>query len=394
MTEDRNEDRTEHELALGGTAAPPLPSQPPPPPLQPPPPPPEPFAGTVPAGVLWPTATANATAPAPATVPDQSYPDLFPPVAPLPLLVIMPERAKQRRWTVLLRAILAIPLEVVVIAVGIATVVCVVLGWFAALVMGRAPEFVRTMVTVYLRMMLRLEAYLFLLTDRFPPFSVDEDPEYHARLAVPPPTPLHRAAVFFRLILVIPAGIAVRIVGLGVYVVAFFAWFVVLVTGWLPKPVHQVFQAFTRYELRVIAYMGLLVPTYPGEVFGDLALPIPVLVPGGDTSGSYAVASEPPAQPPPPQPWMLVLSMGAKRLLLVTIVLGVAAAIGLGVLNASVQSHENLVQVNNQLVSNSISSPRRRTTATTCRASSTPTQCSPASWDPSSVPSRPLTTPA
>ena len=264
----------------------------------------------------------------------------------------MPERAKQRRWTVLLRAILAIPLELVVIAVGIAAVVCVVLGWFAALVMGRAPEFVRTMVTVYLRMMLRLEAYLFLLTDRFPPFSVDEDPEYHARLAVPPPTPLHRAAVLFRLILVIPASIAVRIVGLGVYVVAFFAWFVVLVTGWLPKPVHQVFQAFTRYELRVIAYMGLLVPTYPGEVFGDLALPIPVLVPGGDTSVSYAVAPEAPAQPPAPQPWMLVLSMGAKRLLLVTIVLGVAAAIGLGVLNASVQNHENLVQVNNQLVSN------------------------------------------
>ena len=208
------------------------------------------------------------------------------------------------------------------------------------------------MVTVYLRMMLRLEAYLFLLTDRFPPFSVDEAPEYHARLAVPPRTPLHRAAVLFRLILVIPASIAVRIVGLGVYVMAFFAWFVVLVTGWLPKPVHQVFQAFTRYELRVIAYMGLLVPTYPGEVFGDLAAPVPVLVPGGDTSGPYAVSSEPPAQPRPPQPWMLVLSMGAKRLLLVTIVLGVAAAIGLGVLNASVRSHENLVQVNNQLVSN------------------------------------------
>ena len=60
----------------------------------------------------------------------------MPPEEPLPLLVILPERAKQRRWTVLLRLILAIPMAVVVIAVGIAAFVCVVLGWFAALVTG------------------------------------------------------------------------------------------------------------------------------------------------------------------------------------------------------------------------------------------------------------------
>jgi hypothetical protein len=49
---------------------------------------------------------------------------------------------------------------------------------------------------------------------------------------------------------------------------------------------------------------------------------------------------------------MLVLSMGAKRLLLGLIVIGLAAAIGIGVLNVAATNHENLVQVNNQLVSN------------------------------------------
>ena len=212
--------------------------------------------------------------------------------------------------------------------------------------------------TVYLRMVLRFESYVFLLTDRFPPFGVEEVPGYQPRLAVPPATPLHRAAVLFRLILVIPAGIAVRIVGLGVYVVSIFAWLVALVTGWLPRPVHEAFAAFIRYELRVIAYLDLLVPTYPGEVFGDLAPPAAALVPGGAPFGSSADPSVPHPSPPPPpptppqQPWMLVLSMGAKRLLVVVIVLGVAAAIGLGVLNASIKNHANLVQVNNQLVTN------------------------------------------
>ena len=49
---------------------------------------------------------------------------------------------------------------------------------------------------------------------------------------------------------------------------------------------------------------------------------------------------------------MLVLSMGAKRLLLVTVVLGIAGAIGLSVFETAAQNHENLVQVNNQLVAN------------------------------------------
>ena len=159
--------------------------------------------------------------------------------------------------------------------------------------------------------------------------------------------------MLFRLVLVIPAAIAVRIVGLGIYVVLFFMWFVVLITGWLPKPVHEVAQAFIRYEIRLLGYFNLLVPTYPGELFGDLALPAPILLPGGDKIGTYvdAPTAAPPPPPPASQPWKLILSMGAKRLLLVTIVLGIAAAIGLSVFETAAGNHENLVQVNNQLVS-------------------------------------------
>ena len=209
---------------------------------------------------------------------------------------------------------------------------CVVLGWFAALVVGRAPTFVRSIVTVSLRLLLRLEAYQFLLTDRFPPFSTEDVPDYDAHLAVPPATNLNRAAVLFRLVLVIPASIAARIVGLGVYIILFFMWFVVLITGWLPKPVHEIAQAFIRYEVRLIGYFNLLVPTYPGEIFGDVVLPTPIILPADNTTGSVGSSADAPtAVPPPapaaasvsqspsqnrqPQPWMLVLSMGAKRLL-------------------------------------------------------------------------------
>jgi Domain of unknown function (DUF4389) len=295
--------------------------------------------GSVPRAALWPSVELPV-----------GYRQLTPPELPLPLFAILPERVKQRRWTVLLRAILAIPLAVAVLFVGLAAEVCVVLGWLWALVMGRAPGFVRAIVTVFLRMLSRLEAYLFLLTDRFPPLGGEDVPEYHVRLAVPPATRLNRAAVLFRLVLVIPASIALRVVGLGLYIVTFFMWFVVLVTGWLPRPVHGAAEAFIRYEIRLIGYFDLLVPTYPGELFGDLALPVAALVPIADLSGSCVV--KPTRAPPPvPQPWMLFLTTGAKRLLLVTVVLGVVAIIGLNVLNVSLENHDNLVSVNNELVS-------------------------------------------
>jgi hypothetical protein len=275
-----------------------------------------------------------------------------PATEPLPLLVTLPEREKQRRWTVLLRAILAVPLGVVVFFVGLAALVCVILGWFAAIFTGRAPAFVRDIVTTFLRMSLRLEAYLYLLTDRFPPFSADERPEYPVRLAVPPATRLNRAAVFFRLVLAIPASIVGRLVGLGLEVFAVFMWIVVLVTGWLPKPVHDAYRAFLRYDTRLLGYVGLLVPTYPEELFGDRQGPVPVLVPGEEEPGLYARAAGPAPEPTTEGNWRLVLGDGAKRIVVLAIGLGIAASIGIGVYNASLQNHQNLVQVNNQLVSN------------------------------------------
>jgi len=292
----------------------------------------------------------------PPPVPPPAPPSpLGPPLAPLPIqpdslpiLVALPDRAKQRRWTVLLRAILAIPLAVVVVFVGIAALVCVVVGWFAAIFMGRAPEFARDIVTIFLRMSLRLEAYLFLLTDRFPPFGAADAPEYPSSVAVPPVTRLNRAAVLFRLVLIVPATIVLRVVGLGLYVLAFFMWVVVLITGWLPKPVHEAYGAFVRYEMRLTGYLWLLVPTYPGRLFGDEPYPTPVLAPVGDVSGQYTSALSP---APPQRTWNLMLGKGAKRVLVLAIVLGAAALIGLQVLDIEEQNHENLVQVNNQLIS-------------------------------------------
>jgi hypothetical protein len=286
--------------------------------------------------------------------------------------VELPERAKQRRWTVLLRAILAIPLGVVVLGIAIAAFVCVVIGWFAAVFTGRVPAFTRNLVTILLRTSARLNAYVFLLTDVFPPFSTVDVPEYPARVAVPEATKMNRAAVLFRLVLVIPANVVVSVVEYGLLVFAFFMWIVVLITGWLPQPVHDAYRAFIRYQTRVVGYFYLLVPTYPGGLFGDPAGPIPTPAPAPvpppasfDAPASPdAPALAPSGQPavvpgpaPPRQLWSLILGVGAKRVLVLAIVLGIPAFVGTQVLanrsNSGVThqaNKQNLVGVNNALV--------------------------------------------
>ncbi len=234
------------------------------------------------------------------------------PPTPLPLLVAFPEPTEQRRWTVLIRLILAIPLAIVVWAISVAVYVVVIIGWFGALFTGRTPTFVRQLVTIWLRLAVRLGVYFFLLSDVFPQFEFEASPLDVIQLAVPEATRMNRAAVFFRFILALPVLVVVSLVATGCEIIVFFMWFVVLITGKLPESVHRAFSAFLRYQARVSAYFLLLVPTYPLGLFGD---PEP---------SAFADASAPPAG----SPWSMVLPQPSKVILVVALVLGVFGQVG------------------------------------------------------------------
>jgi len=117
-----------------------------------------------------------------------------------------------------------LPLAVITFFLAIVATLCAIAGWFVALVTGRAPQFLRTILTIFLRVSLRLSAYTLLLTDRFPPFDFEEVPDDPVGLAVPPATTLNRAAVLFRLILVIPVYIVLYVASLGIFLIAFGAF--------------------------------------------------------------------------------------------------------------------------------------------------------------------------
>lgn len=85
----------------------------------------------------------------------------------------VPELENRNRLTVAFRLILAIPQLVVLALLGIAACVAVLIGFFAVLFTGRWPTGLRDFLIGVFRWSIRVEAYVALLTDEYPPFSLD-----------------------------------------------------------------------------------------------------------------------------------------------------------------------------------------------------------------------------
>jgi Domain of unknown function (DUF4389) len=308
------------------------------------------------------------------------------------ILVAFAEPAPQNRLTVLVRIILAIPHLVVLWALSIAAEVVLIICWFAALFLGRLPEGLGGFLTGYLRWLVRVQAYLFLLTDRYPPFELGEA-DYPVQILLRP-GPLNRLAVLFRIILAIPAALLSALVVLGMEtIVMFVIWLIVLIAGQLPRPLYEAIAAGQRYYFRYTGYLFLLTGTYPWGLFGDqpdlvAAAPARYQSPAGfgqPAPGYEQPGYQPPAgyEPPPAgygetapgyagpgyalagavspgpvaygqpvaatrwlggdQPWRLVLSSGAKGLVGMFLAIGVLVLVLYAVLIGVAVSSDNTV---------------------------------------------------
>jgi hypothetical protein len=78
----------------------------------------------------------------------------------------------RNRWTVGFRLILIIPQIIVLAVVEIAWLVTAVIGWFATLFSGRYPDGLWEFGEGVIRWVLRVETYMLLLHDEYPPFSL------------------------------------------------------------------------------------------------------------------------------------------------------------------------------------------------------------------------------
>jgi hypothetical protein len=89
-----------------------------------------------------------------------------------PLLLEIPPADRQSRWRLFIRFIAIIPNQVALLVVSIGALFTTFIAWWAILFTGRYPRGLFRFAVGVLRWQQRVFAYVFLLRDEYPPYSV------------------------------------------------------------------------------------------------------------------------------------------------------------------------------------------------------------------------------
>jgi hypothetical protein len=181
-----------------------------------------------------------------------------------PIVLEVDPAAPQNRLTVFFRLLMIIPQAIVLAFVGIAAYIVTIIAWFVILFTGTYPEGMLRFAIGALRWGIRVQGYAYLLTDRYPPFSLEAVSDYPIRPdAAVQSTGRNRLTVFFRIIMIIPHAIIVQVLGYAVAVVVFIGWVAALFTGSVPEGLHNFVAGYCRWYARYIGYAMLLRDEYP-----------------------------------------------------------------------------------------------------------------------------------
>lgn len=227
------------------------------------------------------------------------------------------------RWLWLVKWLLLIPHYLVLALLWITFAVLSVAAFFAILFTGSYPRPIFEFNVGVLRWTWRVEYYAFGVfgTDRYPPFTLADDPLYPAHLEVAYPGRLSRGLVLVKWwLLAIPQYIIVAVfTGGGLWAVwrvgdnpqsswpgliailAVIAVVIVLFTGRYPQQIFDFLLGLNRWVLRVAAYAGLMTDVYPPFRL-DMGGPDPtsVTMPRPLAPGQGPVSAERPGQPGEP----------------------------------------------------------------------------------------------
>jgi hypothetical protein len=176
------------------------------------------------------------------------------------------EPMPQNRLSVLLRIFYVIPHIIVLYILGIVTGIIYLISWFAILFTGGYPAGMMTFMVNVMHWNTRVSGYVYLLTDKYPAFSMGADGAYPVRLtAMGQVEGRNRLTTFWpiRFILAIPHLIVLYVLGIVAVIVVVISWFVALFTGTVPSGMHNFLAGVMRWNTRVNAYVTLLTDEYP-----------------------------------------------------------------------------------------------------------------------------------
>lgn len=197
----------------------------------------------------------------------------------------------------------------------VAFAVLSVVAFVAILATGRYPRSIFDFNVGVLRWTWRVHYYAFgaRATDRYPPFSLEEVPDYPAHLQIDYPEHLSRGLVLVKWrLLAIPHYLVVGLFAGGgwlawqsdpgpsdwlpgglIGLLVLFAGVALAVSGQYPRQLYDFVLGMDRWVLRVVAYAALMTDAYP---------PFRLDMGGHESAGTLVVPATATGAPPPAAP--------------------------------------------------------------------------------------------
>ena len=201
----------------------------------------------------------EASTPAPPPDPPTDYPARF-------------EAERQQtyhRFLPLVKWLLAFPHYIALIFVGIGAFFAIIGAFFAVLFTGTYPRGLFDFVAGTFRWAYRVYAYVYLLSDVYPPFSLAEEPDYPARVEIDYPEHVENWRPLVAWLLIIPYAFVASVLASVAGIVAFIGIFVIMFTEELPEGMFALIVIPGRWLLRGHAYGAWMVTRYPPFVWED-----------------------------------------------------------------------------------------------------------------------------
>jgi hypothetical protein len=179
------------------------------------------------------------------------------------------------RWLWIVKWLLAIPHVIVLAVLWLVFSVLTVVAWVTVLVTGRYPRGIFDFNLGVLRWTWRVGYYGYdaLGTDRYPPFSLDAEPDYPATLDIAYPGEVSRVTALFRWVLAIPHLLIVGVLAVAgahwygwsglIGLIAVIAGVVLAVKGRYPRGLFDFVVGLNRWVFRTVAYAALMTSEYP-----------------------------------------------------------------------------------------------------------------------------------
>jgi hypothetical protein len=248
----------------------------------------------------------------------------------------------------LIKFLLLIPHFFVLFFLGVAQAIIAVIAQFGVVFTGRYPAGLFDFVAGVLRWNTRVQAFVFSLTDKYPPFALRPDADYSVDVVIERPAHSSRVYAAFALIVealfivgvvalavwvfnhsadltsdgrgssnfnfntnftngssgglilrqiaAVPHLFVLAFVGIGAFVVWLIVQWIILFGGRYPRGMYDFTAGYVRWQTRVTGYTLGLIDRYPPFTFEPSLAAPPAL------GGSYWPAAPPPMPPPPTPP--------------------------------------------------------------------------------------------